>query len=347
MELVDLLEKLSNACGVTGSEDEVRVLMKEFLKPNVDELEEDKLGNVIGIRRGKESAPKIMLAAHMDEVGLMVINITKDGFLQFTKLGGISDRILASQKVVVHSRAGSLPGVIGSKPPHILKEEERKKVIEAEDLYIDIGASKKEEVEQMGVRIGDPVSFDVKFTRMGKEMVMGKAFDDRVGCAVMIEAMRRLSESECTVCAVGTVQEEVGLRGATTAAFQLAPDLGIAIDVTIAGDVPGIKEVEAPIKTGNGPSLTVADASLITHPQVLKLLMSAAEESKIPFQLEGGRRGGTDAGKIALTKGGIPSGVISIPTRYIHTPFSVVNLMDVENTIKLAIASIKGAPKFF
>ena len=347
MELVDILEKLSNACGVTGSEDEVRVLMKEFLKPNVDELQEDKLGNVIGIRRGKESAPKIMFAAHMDEVGLMVTNITKEGFLQFTKLGGISDRILASQKVVVHTRAGSLPGVIGSKPPHIMKEEERKKVIEAEDLYIDIGASKKEEVEQMGVRIGDPVSFDVKFTRMGKEMVMGKAFDDRAGCAVMVEAMRRLSEVECTVYAVGTVQEEVGFRGATTAAFQLAPDLVIAIDVTVAGDVPGIKEVEAPIKTGNGPSLTVADASLITHPQVLKLLRSAAEESKIPFQLEGGLRGGTDAGKIALTKGGIPSGVISIPTRYIHTPFSVVNLMDVENTIKLAVASIKSAPKFF
>jgi putative aminopeptidase FrvX len=347
MELVDILEKLSNACGVTGREDEVRTLMRELLKPNVDELQEDKLGNVIGIRRGKESSPKIMFAAHMDEVGLMVINITKDGFLQFTKLGGISDRILPSQKVVVHARAGALPGVIGSKPPHILKEEERKKVIEAEDLYIDIGASKKEDVEKMGVRVGDPVSFDVKFTRMGKEMVMGKAFDDRVGCAVMVEAMHRLSEPECTVFAVGTVQEEVGLRGATTAAFQLAPDLGMAIDVTIAGDVPGVREVEAPIKSGSGPSLTVADASLITHPQVLKLLISAAEESKTPFQLEGGLHGGTDAGKIALTKGGIPSGVISIPTRYIHTPFSVVNLMDVENTIKLVVASIKSAPKFF
>jgi putative aminopeptidase FrvX len=347
MGLVDALEKLSNACGVTGSEDEVRALMKKFLKPYVDELQEDKLGNVIGIRRGKKSAPKIMLAAHMDEVGLMVTNITKEGFLQFTKLGGISDRILASQQVVVHARSESLPGVIGSKPPHILKEEERKKVIESEDLYIDIGASKKEDVEKMGVRVGNPVSFDVKFTRMGKEMVMGKAFDDRVGCAVLVETIRRLPESECTVYAVGTVQEEVGLRGATTAAFQLAPDLGIAIDVTIAGDVPGVKEVEAPIKTGNGPSLTVADASLITHPQVLKLLMSAAEESKTPFQLEGGLKGGTDAGKISLTKGGIPSGVISIPTRYIHTPFSVVNLMDVEKTIKLAVASIKSAPKFF
>jgi endoglucanase len=347
MVLVDVLEKLSDAVGVTGSEEEVRTLMKKFLKPNVDELQEDKLGNVIGTRRGKKSAPKIMFAAHMDEVGLMVTNITKEGFLQFTKLGGVSDRILASQKVLIHSRAGPLPGVIGSKPPHILKEEERKKVIEAEDLYIDIGAGKKEEVEKMGVRVGNPVSFDVKFTRMGKEMVMGKAFDDRAGCAVMVEAMRRLSESECTVYAVGTVQEEVGLRGATTAAFQLAPDLGIAIDVTIAGDVPGVKEVEAPIKTKNGPSLTVADASLMTHPQVLKLLMSAAEESKTPFQLEGGLKGGTDAGKIALTKGGIPSGVISIPTRYIHTPFSMLNLMDVENTIKLVVASIKNAPKFF
>jgi putative aminopeptidase FrvX len=248
---------------------------------------------------------------------------------------------------VVHALSESLPGVIGSKPPHILKEEERKKVIDSEDLYIDIGASKKEDVEKMGVRVGNPVSFDVKFTRMGKEMVMGKAFDDRVGCAVLVEAMRMLPESECTVYAVGTVQEEVGLRGAATAAFQLGPDVGIAIDVTIAGDVPGVKEVEAPIRTGNGPSLTVADASLITHPQVLKLLMSAAEESKTSFQLEGGLHGGTDAGKISLTKGGIPSGVISIPTRYIHTPFSVVNLTDVEKTIKLATAAVKSAPKFF
>jgi len=347
MKLIDVLEKLSNACGVAGREEEVRALMKELLKPNVDEIREDKLGNVIGIKKGKKDAPTVMLAAHMDEIGLMVKNITKEGFLQFAEIGGIDDRILIAQKVLVHTDKGPLTGMIGSKPPHILKEEEKKKVIEAEELFIDVGASDKEDAQKMGVRVGDPVSFDVKFAQVGKDAVLGKAFDDRVGCAALIEIMRKLPKVDCTLHAVGTVQEEVGLRGATIAAFQLYPDVGIALDVTVAGDIPGVKEVEAPVKMRKGPALTVADAGLITHPKVLRLFIDSAEENKIPYQLETGLRGTTDAARIALTKEGVPSGVISIPTRYIHSPASIVSLEDLENSVKLAVAAVKNVPKYF
>jgi len=347
LKLVDILEKLSNACGVAGREEEVRGLMKDLLKPNVDEIREDKLGNVIGVKKGKKDAPTVMLAAHMDEIGLMVKNITKEGFLQFAKIGGIDDRILIAQKVLVHTVKGPITGVVGSKPPHILKEEEKKKVIEAEDLFIDIGAKDKQDAQKMGVRVGDVVSFDIKFTRVGKDSVVGKAFDNRVGCAALIETMRQLPKVDCTIYAVGTIQEEVGLRGAATATFQLYPDMGIALDVTVAGDIPGVKEIEAPAKMRAGPCLTVADAGLITHPKVLRLFVDSAEENKIPYQLETGMMGSTDAARIALTKEGVLSGVISVPTRYIHSPASLLSLEDVENAVKLAVAAIKNVPKYF
>jgi endoglucanase len=347
MVLVDTLEKLSNTCGVAGREEEVRSLMKKFLKPYVDEVKEDKLGNVIGIKKGKKNAPKVMLAAHMDEIGLLVKTISKEGFIQFAKIGGIDDRILLAQKVIVYTEKGPLYGIIGSKPPHIQKEEERKKVLTYDELFIDIGAENQEQAKKMGVKIGDPVGFDTKFAKVGKNIVIGKAFDDRVGCAVMIEAMKHLEKTDCAIYAVGTVQEEVGLRGATTAAFGIYPEVGIALDVTIAGDTLGVREFEAPIKMRKGPSLTVADYGLITHPKVLRLLVDAAEENKIPYQLETGLPGSTDAARISLTREGVPSGVISIPTRYIHGPASLLSLEDTENTVKLTVAAISKIPKYF
>ena len=347
MKLVNTLEKLSNACGVAGREEEIRDLMKELLKPNVDEINEDKLGNIIGVKKGNKNAPTVMLAAHMDEIGLMIKNITKEGFLQFAKIGGIDDRILVAQRILIHTDRGSITGIIGSKPPHILKEEEKKRVIEADDLFIDVGAKDKQDAQRMGIRVGDAASFDIKFTRVEKENVVGKAFDDRIGCGVLIETMRKLPKVDCTVYAVGTIQEEVGLRGATTAAFQIYPDVGIALEVTVAGDVPGVKEGEAPARMGAGPVLTVADAGLITHPKVLRLLIDVAEENKIPYQLETGIRGTTDASKIALTKEGVPSGVISVPARYIHSPSSLLSLKDVENAVKLAVATVKNVSKCF
>ena len=347
MKLVDILEKLSNANGVTGREDNVRELMADYLKPYVDELKEDKLGNLIAVKKGKKDAPTVMIAAHMDEVGLMVKNIKKKGFLQFTKVGGIDDRILLGQKVVVHTDKGPLLGVVGSKPVHIQNDVERKKVIEADKLFIDIGAKDKDAAEKMGVQVGDVVSFDTKFALIGENIVLGKAFDDRVGCAVLVEVMKQLKDVDCNVFAVGTIQEEVGLRGATIAAFHIEPDLGIAFDASISGDTPGVSEGEAPAKMGEGPVLTVADAGLITHPKVLRLLVDSAKQAKISYQLETGIRGATDAARIALSRDGVPSGVVSVPARYIHSPAGILNLDDVEKTVKLAVAAIENIKKYF
>jgi len=347
MKLVEALEKLSNANGVTGREAEVRELMKKYLKPYVDETREDRLGNLIAFKKGNKDAPTVMLAAHMDEVGLMIKNIKKKGFLQFAKVGGIDDRVLLAQKVIVHTDKGPLTGVIGSKPPHIQTEEERKKVIDADRLFIDVGAKDKEEAEKMGVQVGDVVSFDTKFVQIGENVVLGKALDDRVGCAMMIETLRRLQKVDCNVYAVGTIQEEVGLRGATIAAFQVEPDVGIALDATVAGDMPGVEEGKAPAKMGEGPVVTVADAGLIAHPKVLRLLIDSAKENKIPYQLETGIRGSTDAARISLSREGVPSGVISVAARYIHSPAAILNLDDVEKTVKLAVAAIENVSKYF
>ena len=347
MSLKENLEKLSNACGVTGREEEVRNLMTKLMKPYVDEIVVDKLENIIAIKKGAKSSLKVMLAAHMDEVGLMVKTISKEGFLQFTKMGGIDDRILLAQKVIVHTRKGPLHGIIGSKPPHIQKEAERKKVITYDELFIDIGAESRENANAMGVKIGDPVAFDVKYAKIGKNVAIGKAFDDRVGCAVMIETLKQVGKTNCTICAVGTVQEEVGLRGAATAAFGVDPDVGIALDVTVAGDVPGVREFDTSVKMGKGPTLTVADSGLITHPKVLRLLLDVAEENKIAYQLETGLPGSTDAARISLTRQGVPSGTVSVATRYIHSPVGMLNLKDAENAAKLTAAAIQKIQKCF
>lgn len=347
MSLSENLEKLSNAYGVTGREDEVRNLLIKLLKPYVDEVTVDRLENVIAIKKGKKSSPKVMLAAHMDEIGLMVKTITKDGFLQFVKMGGIDDRILLAQKVLVCTKKGALHGIIGSKPPHIQKEEERKKIVNYDELFIDIGAGSREDAEAKGVKIGDPVVFDVKYAKISDDVVIGKAFDDRVGCAIMIEILKMLEKTDCTIYAVGTVQEEVGLRGAATSAFGIDPDVGIALDVTVAGDVPGVKEFESNMKMGKGPALTVADAGLITHPKILRLLLDVAEENKIAYQLETGLPGTTDAARISLTRQGVPSGTVSVATRYIHSPMGMLSLKDAENAAKLVAAAIQKIQKQF
>jgi putative aminopeptidase FrvX len=341
------LEKLSNACGVTGREEQVRNLIVQLLTPYVDQIEVDKLDNVIATKKGKDNKPKIMLAAHMDEVGLMVKTITKDGFLQFAKMGGIDDRILPAQKVVVCTKKGEFPGVIGSKPPHIQKEEERKKIITYDDLFIDIGAENKEDAINLGVSIGDPVAFDIKYVKLRNEAAIGKALDNRAGCVTMVETLKLLKQTDCTVCAVGTVQEEVGLRGAPAAAFGVDPDLAITLDVTIAGDVPGVREFDTSVKMGKGPTLTISDSGLITHPKVLRWLIDTAEEEKIPYQIESGLPGSTDSARISLTRQGIPCGNISIPTRYIHSPLSMLSLKDIENSAKLTAAAIQKATQYF
>ncbi|EKQ53235.1 MAG: peptidase family protein [Methanobacterium sp. Maddingley MBC34] len=334
-----LLEKLSNASGVSGFEDEVRNLMLEELKGHVDDLDVDNMGNLIATKNGKPDGKKVMLAAHMDEIGLMVRYIDKEGFIKFSKLGGINDQMLLNQEVYIHSNGEKILGVVGSKPPHRMKAAEKKKPVQYENMFIDIGASSKEDAEEM-VNVGDPITIKQKFAELKNDLVMGNAMDNRVGCAIMVEVMKR-ARSDATIYGVGTVQEEVGLKGARTAAYRINPDMALALDVTISGDHPGMKEEDAPAKAGKGPCIILTDASgrgIITHPQVKELLIQVAEEEEIPYQLEVSEGGTTDATAIHLTREGIPTGVISPPSRYIHTPVSVVNVNDVENAVKLILA---------
>lgn len=334
-----LLEKLSNASGVSGFEDEIRNLMMDELKGHVDDLEVDNMGNLIATKKGKPDGKKVMLAAHMDEIGLIVRYIDKNGFIKFSKLGGINDQMLLNQEVNIHSNGEKILGVVGSKPPHRMKAAEKKKPVEYENMFIDIGASSKEDAEEM-VNVGDPITIKQKFAELKNDLVMGNAMDNRVGCAILMEVLKRAS-SDATIYGVGTVQEEVGLKGARTSAYRINPDMALALDVTISGDHPGMKEEEAPAKAGEGPCIILTDASgrgIITHPQVKELLIEVAKEEEIPYQLEVSEGGTTDATAIHLTREGIPTGVISPPSRYIHTPVSVVNINDVENAVKLILA---------
>jgi putative aminopeptidase FrvX len=338
-----LLEKLSNAPGISGFEEEVREIIFNELNGVVDEINIDEMGNLIAIKNGDLGGKKIMIAAHMDEIGLMVRYIDKMGFVKFSKIGGINDQMLLNQDVYIQTSNGNINGVIGSKPPHKMKKSERNKVLEYDKMFIDIGASNREEAQKM-VRIGDPIVIKQSFQDLGSSQVKGKALDNRAGCAVLIEVLKRV-DSSATIYGVGTVQEEVGLKGAKTSAFRINPDMALALDVTIAGDHPGIKPEEAPSKLGDGPTIVLADQSgdgIITHPTVKKLLISVAEKETIPYQLEVSEGGTTDGTAIHLTRQGIPTGVISPPSRYIHTPVSVVNMEDIENTVKLILAVLKG-----
>ncbi len=334
----DLLKKLSEACGISGFETEIREIIKDELKDSVDEMETDVMGNLITTHKGKEGKPSIMLASHMDEIGLMVSYIDDEGFLRFVKIGGINDQMLLNQKVYIQTEDGEVPGIIGSKPPHITSAAEAKKIVPYTDMFIDIGAKDKEQAETL-VSVGDPIVFHTEFEECLNDLVMGKAMDNRVGCTVMTEVMKQ-TKSDATVYGVATVQEEVGLKGAKTSAFKLNPDMAIALDVTIAGDHPGVKPENAPVKAGKGPVICFADASgrgLISHPMMKKLLVEAAESAGLDYQIEVGDGGTTDATAIHLTREGIATATLSSGARYIHTPTSMINVKDVEDTVKLLV----------
>jgi endoglucanase len=339
---MELMKELCLAPGVSGSEDEVAKIIARELKDVADKIETDSMGNLIATKKGDKKAPTVMLAAHMDEIGLMVRYIDDNGFIRFSTIGGINDQMLMNQTVTIHSSVGEdVIGVIGSKPPHVTTPEERKKVVKFDDMFIDIGAKDKEEAEKM-VRVGDVMTFNSIFAEYPNNLVMGKAIDNRAGCYVMIEVLKRV-DTRATVYCVGTVQEEVGLKGAKTAAFKLNPDLAFALDVTLSGDHPGIKPDEAPVVIGKGPSVILADASgrgILTFKSIKDMLIKAGDENDIPYQLEVSDGGTTDGSSIHLTREGIPTGVLSVPTRYIHTPVSVCSMDDIEYTIELIVKAI-------
>ncbi len=339
---MELLKKLSELPGISGFEGEVVEVIKNELKDHVHRLEEDHLGNIIALKKGKPNCPKIMLAAHMDEIGLMVRHIDKKGFIKFSKIGGINDQMIINQKVHIHTKKGPVVGVIGSKPPHRMKSSEKKKAITHDNMFIDIGASSKKEAEAL-LEIGDPITFQQELSQLQNSIVSGKALDNRIGCLVMIETLKRV-KNECNIYAVGTVQEEVGLKGAKTSAFKINPDIAVALDVTVAGDHPGMKEDEAPIKIAKGPAVILTDAGgrgIITHSKIKDWLISASEEIDIPVQIEVSEGGTTDATSIHLTREGIPAGVLSVPTRYIHSNVSIASMDDIEKTIQLLVHALE------
>jgi endoglucanase len=349
-EIKSLLEKFTNAHGISGSEDEVRKLFEQELKPYVDSMRTDTMGNLIAVKEGK--GPSVMLAAHMDEIGLMVRYIDENGFLRFVGIGGWFDQTLLNQRVLVHGKKGSIYGVIGSKPPHVMKDEDRKKPVKLEDMFIDIGAKDREDAGNLGIEIGTTVSIDQEFMPLANGKVTSKAFDNRAGVVILLEVMKQLHKRkiEAKVYAVGTVQEEVGLKGAKTCAFGLCPDVALALDTTIPGDHPGISKTDSALELGKGPVVTVADASgrgLIAHPQVLRWLRAAADENKIPYQLGVGSGGTTDATSIHLTKEGIPTGTVSIATRYIHSPVEVLDTADIDACVSLIVKAIENVKEYF
>lgn len=346
-EIKELLKRLSEAHGISGYEDEVREIVKSEIMPYVDEVKVDRLGNLIAIKKGKR--PSVMIAAHLDEIGLMVKHIEDEGFLRFSNIGGWFDQTLLNQRVVLHGNRGKVFGVIGSKPPHVMKKEEREKLIKSEDMFIDIGASSKEEAESMGISIGTPVTIDRHFVELKNGIVTCKAFDNRSGIVITIEALKG-TNTEFEVYAVGTVQEEVGLKGARTTAFALNPDVAIATDVTIAGGHPGLEKKHVNVEMGKGAAITVCDAAgrgIITPKSVLRWLKETAERHNIKYQLSVLEGGTTDATAILLARSGIPSGVISVPTRYIHSPVEVLNIKDLEESAKLLARAIEEVGNYF
>lgn len=349
-EIKSLLEKFTNAHGISGFEEDVRKLLEKELEPYVDSMRKDVMGNLIAVKEG--TGPSVMLAAHMDEIGLMVRYIDDNGFLRFVGIGGWFDQTLLNQRVIVHGKKGSIYGVIGSKPPHVMKDEDRKKPVKLEDMFIDVGAKDMEDAGNLGLEIGTPVSIDQEFASLANGKVTSKAFDNRAGVVILLEVMKQLHERkiDANVYAVGTVQEEVGLKGAKTSAFGLCPDIALALDTTIPGDHPGISKTDSAMELGKGPVITVADASgrgLIAHPQVLRWLRETAAENEIPYQLGVGSGGTTDATSIHLTKEGIPTGTVSIATRYIHSPVEVLDMADIEACVSLIVKSIENVKKYF
>ena len=338
-DTLKMLRELTEAPGPSGFEEPVRQIMRRYLEP-IGEISTDNLGGVI-CRKG-ESGPRIMLAGHMDEIGFMVTRITAEGFLKFQPLGGWWDQALAAQRVEVYTRQGPIIGVIGSKPPHVMTAEERQKVYEKKDMFIDIGASSREEAESFGIRPGNPIVPFSPFTAMhNPKLLMAKAWDDRFGCALAIEVLRQIRSHPNLLYAVGNAQEEVGLRGATTTTHMIAPDVGFVLETSIAGDTPGIEPDEARGKLGHGPVILLYDGSMIPHTGLRDLVIGVAETEHIPLQLDSLATYGTDGARIQVFGAGVPTIVVGVPVRYIHSHAAIMHRDDFDNAARLLVAVVK------
>lgn len=339
---MELLRELTEAPGISGYEQVVREIIRKHLQ-DITVIEQDRLGSIVCRKKGEAEKPRIMLAGHMDEIGFIVKLITDEGFVKFSPVGGWWGHVMLAQRVVIKTRKGDVIGLIGSKPPHILSEEERKKLQEPKDMYIDVGTSSSDEAKELGVCPGDPIVPICPFTILGTgKTYLAKAFDDRVGCALFIEVIRRLSKEKHpnTVYGVGTVQEEVGLRGARTSSWVVEPDVGLTMEVGVAGDVPDVKKEDAQGKLGKGPIIVIRDGSMLPNLRLRDLFVDTAEEHKIPYQFDILERGGTDSGAIHLHRQGVPNLVIAVPTRHIHSHAGIINREDFDHAVRLVMAVV-------
>lgn len=327
----ELIKELTEAFGPSGSEDVVRELIRERVSEHVDELRVDPLGNLIALKRRTAESDverrKIMLAAHMDEIGVIISYIDEKGFMRFAPVGGVRALHLLGSRVVF---ADGTIGVIGREKP---KGEEFPTI---DKMYIDVGAPNK---EQLTRRVGDVGAFVRPFADLGQRMT-AKAFDDRIGCAVLIQTLIDLRATPHDVYCVFTVQEEVGLRGALTSAFGVEPDVAIAVDVTMTGDTPEAHPMA--VSLGNGPAIKVKDGGMLTHPGVKNWMVDTAKRLGLPYQLEVLEGGTTDAMAIQTSRAGVAAGVLSIPCRYVHSPSEMVDHTDVQNAVRLLVELLSG-----
>lgn len=331
----DLLCELTEESGVPGYEDRIRDVVRRELQPQVDELQGDEMGNVVGTVEGGDY--EVVVAAHLDEIGFMVRHVTDEGFVELDPLGGWDPRVMRAQRVTVHTEGGDLPGVIGSPPPHTQDNDEDDD-LEVEDLAVDLGLDGEAAHER--VSVGDLVTMRQRTEVVG-EHVTGKSLDDRVCVFAMLEAAHRLDDPDVTVHFAATVQEEVGLRGAKALGVDLDPDLAVALDVTVANDIPEFEAGERVTELGEGVAIKLKDGSVITNPKVHRRLRQVARERNIPHQLEVLPSGGTDTAGFQKAAGAKPVGAISVPTRYLHTVVESAHHADVEAMIDLLVGFLE------
>lgn len=344
--LYEGLRDLSLAYGPPGSEDEVVGLILDRLGDAAENHWRDGMGNLfVKIRSGK--GPRVMLVAHMDEVSMIVKHVDEDGFLHIAPLGWLDTRVLLGQRVVVHGKR-LIEGCIGAKPPHITTQDEQKIVPSFKDLYVDIGASNSEEAASLGVTNGAYVTFPSHFSRVAGTRVLGKSFDDRAGCVSVVAISRLIHEErvDCELYAVFTVQEELGLRGASTIVNQVSPELAVVFECTVAADTPGNPASEYVTRVGKGAAIRVLDSSMLTRRDVVEYLVRQAENNGVPYQLQVMTGSITDAGRIHVQGRGVPTGVISTPCRNLHTPNLILDLRDLECVVRLGYYAVANASSF-
>jgi len=332
-----LLKTLTEANGVSGNEKKIREIILNEIQGYCDDITVDSIGNVIAFKKGKENNnKKVMLSAHMDEVGLIVTGITDSGFIKFEPVGGIDARILISKKVVIGDK--NISGAIGIKAVHLQEPEERKNAVKVKNMYIDIGAKNKEDAEKR-VSLGDYIAFDSPYVEFGNNMVKAKALDDRVGCVILIELLKENYVYDFYACF--TVQEEVGLRGAKVAAYTVQPDIALVIEGTTCSDVPGAEEYQYATKIGEGPAVSIMDRASYSNKELAMMLYEVGKKNNIKVQFKQTTFGGNDAGVIHLTGIGVPTAAISVPCRYIHSPVSVMKLDDYHGCMQIVKLFLK------